>query len=92
MATPAGATMRDYGRCPEYSEIFPAVPTVPFDIGRSISDGLRTDVDRIRPQRSGLVLSWPPDSGIGLSVDGRTQGRGVGRFGHSDGSEGLQAG
>ena len=47
MATPVEATIRDYGRCPEYSEIFPAVPTDPFDIEPSIADGLRTDVDRI---------------------------------------------
>ena len=83
MAVPVGATIRNYGRCPEYSEIFLADPTDPFDVGRSISDGLRTDVDRVRPRRSGHVLSWPPDSGIGLSLDGRTQGSGVGRFDQS---------
>ena len=52
-----------------------------FDVGRS--DGLRTDVDKVMPRWGGHVLSWPPDSGIGLTLDGRTQGSGVGRFDQS---------
>ena len=56
MAVPVGATIRDYGRCAEYSENFPADPTDPFDVGRSISDGLRTYVDRVMPRRNEHVL------------------------------------
>ena len=77
-------------------------PTDTFDVGRSISDGLRTDVDNVMPRRDGHFLSWPPDSGIGHSSDGRTQGSGGSRFDQStfrqsisqtpDGSEGLRAG
>ena len=77
MAAPVGATGRGYSRCPEYSVIFLADT---FDFGRSISDGLRTDVDKVMPRWSGHDLSWPPDSGIGFSLDGRTQGSGLGRF------------
>ena len=57
-------------------EIIPADLIDPFDVGRSILDGLQTDVD-------GHILSWPPDSGICLSSDGRTQGSGVSRFDQS---------
>ena len=64
-------------------EIFLADPTDPFDVGRSISDRLQTDVGKDMPRRGGHGLSWPPDSGIGLSSDGRTQGSGVGRFDQS---------
>ena len=59
MAASVGATVRGYGHCPEYSEIFPADT---FDFGRSISDGFRTDVDKVMPRWGGLSLSWPPDS------------------------------
>ena len=55
----------------DYTRLWPADPTDPFNVGRSISDGLRTYV-------GGHVLSWPPDSGIGLSSDGMTQGSIVG--------------
>ena len=80
MAAPVGATVRGYSRCPEYSEIFPADT---FDFGRSISDGLRTDVDKVMPRWGGHGLSWPPNSGIGLRSDRRTQGSGLGRFDQS---------
>ena len=70
--------MRGYGRCPEYSKKNRA-----DDVGHSISDGLRTYVDKVMPRRGGHGLSWPPDSGVGLSLDGRTQGSGVGRFDQS---------
>ena len=32
------------------------------------------------PRWGGHDLLWPPDSGIGLSLDGRTQGSGLGWF------------
>ena len=35
------------------------------------------------PRWGGHGLSWPPDSGIGLSSDERTQGSGVGQFDQS---------
>ena len=70
----------DYTRLWPLSGIFPADP---FDVGRSISDGLRTDVVKVMPRQYGHGLSWPPDSGISLSSDGRTQGSGVGRFDQS---------
>ena len=83
MAAPVGETIRGYSHFLEYSDIFPPNPADPFDVGRSISDGLRTDVDKVMPRWGGHGLSLPPDSGICLSLDGRTQGSGVGRFDQS---------
>ena len=80
MAAPAGATVRGYSPCPEYSEIFPADT---YDFGRSILDGRHTVVDKVMPRWGGHGLSWPLDSGICLSTDGRTQGSGLGRFDQS---------
>ena len=75
-----GTTVRGYSCCPESCGIFPADT---LDFGGSISDGLRTDVDKVMPRWGGHGLSWPPDSGIGLGSDGRTRGRGLGRFDQS---------
>ena len=75
MAAPVGATMRGCGRCPEYSEFFRHI---------CLTSDAQTDFGRMGirscPGRVGHVQSSPPDSGIGLSLDGRTQGSGVGRF------------
>ena len=80
MADQVGTTLRGYGRCPEYSEIFPSDT---FDLGRSIPNRPRTVAEQVRPRWSGHDLSGAPDSGIGLSGDGRTCDGRVGRFGQS---------
>ena len=59
MAAPVGATIRGYGRCPKYSEIFPVDPTDPFDVGRPISDRLQTDVDKAMPRQYGHFCLGP---------------------------------
>ena len=80
MAAPVGATVGHYSRSPESSGNFPADT---FGFGRSTSDGLRTDVDKVMPWWGGHGLSWPPDSGIDLGSAGRTRGNGLGRFDQS---------
>ena len=54
MAATVGATVRGYSLCPEYSEIFPADT---FDFGLSISDGRRTDVDKVMPRWGGVGMA-----------------------------------
>ena len=80
MADQVGTTLRGYGRCPGYSKKFPSDT---FDLGRSIPNRPRTVTEQIRPRWSGHDVSGVPDSGIGLSGDGRTRGSRVGRFGQS---------
>ena len=77
MAAPVGATVGCYSHSPESSGIFPADT---FGFGRSTSDGLRTDVDKVMARWAGHGLSWPPASGIDLGSDGRTRGNGLDRF------------
>ena len=80
MADQAGTTLRGYGHCPEYSEIFPLDR---FNLGRSIPNRPRTAAEQVRPRWFGHDLSGAPDSGIGRTEDGKMRSGRVGRFGQS---------
>ena len=61
------------------------------DLGRLILNRPRTVADQVRPRWFGHDLSGAPDSGIGLSGDGRTHGGRVGRCEKQRGNEGYTA-
>ena len=54
MADQAGTILRRYGRCPEYSEIFPS----DTDLGRSIPNRPRTAAEQVRPRWFGNWSQW----------------------------------
>ena len=80
MADQAGTTLRGYGHCPEYSEIFPLDR---FDLGRSIPSRPRTAAEQVWPRWLGHDLLEAPDSGIGRTKDGKTCSGSVGWFDQS---------
>ena len=52
MADQAGTTLRGYGRCLVYSDIF---QTDSFDLGRSIPSRTRTAAEQVRPDGSDMT-------------------------------------
>ena len=80
MAKPAGTTIRGYGHCRDYSDIFPLDT---FELSRSIPNRARTVAEQVRPRWFGHDLSGAPDSGIGRTEDGKMCSGRVGRFGQN---------
>ena len=79
MAALEGATVGRYSHSPKSSRIF---PTDTFDFGRSTSDGLRMDADKIMPDGVGMACHGPRiREKISAQPKDQPKGNGLGRFG-----------